>query len=145
MTTMREVVEDAMEDITVKKAEVSLTDDELQSGIRRCNDMLAQWVELGFIVGYNPVLNGDDVLELEPAAIAAVKAKLAIKLAPSYSKPITAALAENASEAMTMLSIANSHIGEIAYPDSLPIGSGNECNNNGAYNRFFNQNKTDNF
>jgi len=145
MTTMREVVEDAMEDITVKKAEVSLTDDELQSGIRRCNDMLVQWAELGFIAGYNPVLNGDDVLELEPAAIAAVKAKLAIKLAPSYSKPITAALAENASEAMSMLAIANSHIGEIAYPDSLPIGSGNECNNNGTYNRFFNQNKTDNF
>lgn len=145
MTTMREVVEDAMEDITVKKAEVALTDDELQSGIRRCNDMLAQWNELGFIVGYNPATNGDDVLELEPAAIAAVKAKLAIKLAPSYSKPITAALAENASEAMTMLSIANSHIGPVAYPDTLPLGSGNECNSDGTYDRFFNQNKIENF
>ena len=145
MTTMREVVEDAMEDITVKKAEVALTDDELQSGIRRCNDMLAQWDELGFIVGYNPVINGDDILELEPAAIAAVKAKLAIKLAPSYSKPITAALAENASEAMTMLSIANSHIGEIAYPDTLPLGSGNQCPSTNTDQRFFNQNKTDNF
>lgn len=145
MTTMREVVEDAMEDITVKKAEVALTNDELQSGIRRLNDMLAQWNELGIIVGYNPVTNGDDTLELEPAAIAAVKAKLAIKLAPSYSKPITAALAENASEAMTMLAIANSNIGEIAYPDTLPIGSGNECSDYGTYDRFFNQNKTSNF
>lgn len=142
---MREVVEDAMEDITVKKAEVSLTDDELQSGIRRTNDMLAQWNELGIIVGYNPVTNGDDVLELEPAAIAAVKAKLAIKLAPSYSKPITAALMANASEAMDMLATANAYIGEIAYPDTLPLGSGNQCPSTNTDQRFFNQNKTDNF
>ncbi len=145
MTTMREVVEDAMEDITVKKAEVALTGDELQSGIRRANDMLVQWNELGIIVGYNPVLNGDDVLELEPVAIAAVKAKLAIKLAPSFSKPITSVLAENAREAMEMLEISNSHIGEIAYPDTLPIGSGNQCPNTNEYQRFFNANKTDNF
>lgn len=145
MTTMREVVEDAMEDITVKKAEISLTDDELQSGIRRCNDMLAQWDELGIIVGYNPVTNGDDVLELGPAAIAAVKTKLAIKLAPSYSKVVTPALVENAREAMEMLEAANSHIGEIAYPDTLPLGSGNQCPSTNTDQRFFNQNKTDNF
>lgn len=145
MTTMREVVEDAMEDITVKKAEVALTDDELQSGIRRLNDMLAQWNELGIIVGYNPVTNGDDVLELEPAATAAVKAKLAIKLAPSYSKVVTPALVENAREAMEMLETANSHIGEIAYPDTLPIGSGNQCPSTSTYQRFFNSNKPDNF
>lgn len=145
MATMREVVEDAMEDITVKKAEIALTDDELQSGIRRLNDMLAQWNELGIIVGYNPVTNGDDVLELEPSAIAAAKAKLAIKLAPSYSKPITSALAENAREAMDMLAAANAHIGEIAYPDTLPIGSGNQCPSTSEYQRFFNSNKTDNF
>ena len=94
MTTMREVVEDALEDITVKKAEVALTNDELQSGIRRLNDMLAQWNELGIIAGYNPVTNGDDTLELEPAAIAAAKAKLAIRLAPSFSKIVTPALVE---------------------------------------------------
>lgn len=141
---MREVVEDAMEDIGVKKAEVSLEPDELQSGIRRCNDMLAQWVELGIIVGYNPVFNGDDVLELDASAIAAVKAKLAIKLAPSYSKQITSALAENARESMEMLEIANSHIGTIAYPDTLPVGSGNQC---GDYyeDTFFPSNKTSNF
>jgi len=143
MTTLREVVEDAFEEITVKTAEVALTDDELQSGIRRLNDMLAQWDELGIITGYNAVTEPSDQLELEPAAIAAAKAKLAIKLAPSYSKPITNALNMNATEAMDMLEAANSHIGEIAYPDTLPIGSGNHCDS--EYSRFFDTNKTDNF
>lgn len=142
---MREVVEDALEDITVKKAEVSLTDDELQSGIRRVNDMLAQWDDLGIIAGYNPVTNGDDVLELDASAVAAVKAKLAIKLAPSYSKPITAALMQNATEAMDMLEAASAHIGEVAYPDSLPLGSGNQCPNTNTDRRFFNSNQKENF
>lgn len=145
MTTMREVVQDAMEDIGVKAAEISLTPDELQSGIRRLNDMLAQWDQLGIIVGYNPVTNGDDVLELDPAAIAAAKAKLAIKLAPSYSKVITPGLVENARESMDMLEIMNSHIGEIAYPDSLPLGSGNSCGGTYVDQVFFNANKKSNF
>lgn len=145
MTTMREVVEDAMEDIEVKKAEVSLTNDELQSGIRRLNDMLAQWDQLGIIVGYNPVINGDDILELEPAAISAVKTNLSIKLAPSYSKPITSALAENARVSLDMLRNINAYIGSVAYPDTLPIGSGNECPDNFLNRRFFDENKKENF
>jgi len=47
MATMLEVVEDAFEEIGVKTAEVPLTNDELQSGIRRCNDMLAEWDDIG--------------------------------------------------------------------------------------------------
>ena len=145
MTTMREVVEDALEDIGVKKAEVSLQPDELQSGIRRLNDMLAQWNELGITPGYSPLLNGDDVLNIEPAAIAAAKTKLAIRLAPSYSKTVTPELVENAREAMQYLEAANSHINNVAYPDTLPIGSGNECHSDGTFDRFFNQNNIENF
>jgi len=143
MATLREVVEDAFEEITVKTAEVALTDSELQSGIRRLNDMLAQWVELSIITSYNETAEPDDDIELEKAAVAAAKANLAIKLAPSYSKPITNALNMNAENSFQMLLIANSHIGEIAYPDTLPIGSGNHCDD--EYSRFFDANKTDNF
>jgi hypothetical protein len=145
MTTMREVVEDAFEDITVKKAETALESDELQSGIRRANDMLVQWDNIGRIVGYSPVTDPDVELVLEPAAIAAAKANLAIKLAPSYSKPITNVLAENARTTLDELRNANAHIGPVAYPDSLPIGSGNECPDNFSNQRFFDENKDENF
>ena len=55
MTTMRVLVQDAFEEIGVKKAEIDLTNDELQSGIRRANDLLTSWADIGYIVGYNPV------------------------------------------------------------------------------------------
>lgn len=145
MTTMITIVEDAFEEIGVKTAEVDLTGDELQSGIRRCNDMLLQWDDLGIIVGYNEVLNGDDVVNVERSAEGAVKYNLAIRLAPSYQKLITPALAAIASGTLDVLMASNTDLSNIAYPDTLPLGSGNQCANNDINRRFFPNNKTDNF
>lgn len=145
MTTIREVIEDAFEEVGVKTAEVPLTDDELQSGIRRCNDMLTEWDDIGIIVGYNEVLNGDDVINVERNAIAAVKYNLAIRLAPSFQKIVSNALAALASGTMDVLLASNSDISEISYPDTLPLGSGNQCANNDTDRRFFPNNKTENF
>jgi hypothetical protein len=142
---MIEVVEDAFEEIGVKTAEIPLTDDELQAGIRRCNDMLTEWDDLGIIVGYNPVLLGDDVLEVDRSALGAIKLKLAIRLAPSFQKPITAALAANAEESFNRLEASGAYIPDTPFPDTLPIGSGNECPDSHLDDRFFNANKKENF
>ncbi|NRA76748.1 MAG: hypothetical protein HRU18_00950 [Pseudoalteromonas sp.] len=145
MATMRVIVQDAFEEIGVKTAEVALTDDELQSGIRRCNDMLLEWDDIGIIVGYTEVLNGDDVVNVERNAIAAVKYNLAIRLAPSFQKLVGAALAALASGTMEVLMASGTDLSNIAYPDTLPLGSGNQCANDGTNQRFFPNNKTDNF
>lgn len=145
MTTMLEVVEDAFEEIAVKTAEVSLESDELQAGIRRCNDMLTEWDDQGIIVGYNPVLNGSDTLEVDRNAIGAIKLKLAIRLAPSFQKPVTIILNQNANEAFDRLLASSSNIGPVAFPDTLPLGSGNYCPSESVDARFFDSNKTENF
>lgn len=145
MTTIREVVEDAFEEIGVKTAEVPLTDDELQSGIRRCNDMLTEWDDIGIIFGYTPVLNGDDTIIVERNAIGAVKYNLAIRLAPSFQKVVGNALVALASGTMEILMASNSDLSNVAYPDSLPLGSGNQCASNDTDRRFFPNNKTENF
>lgn len=145
MTTIREVVEDAFEEIGVKTAEVPLTDDELQSGIRRCNDMLTEWDDIGIIFGYTPVLNGDDTINVERNAIGAVKYNLAIRLAPSFQKVVGNALVALASGTMEILMASNSDLSNVAYPDSLPLGSGNQCASNDTDRRFFPNNKTENF
>lgn len=142
---MREVVQDAFEEIGVKTAEVPLTDDELQSGIRRCNDMLTEWDDIGIIVGYNPVLNGDDIIEVDRNAVAAIKYNLAIRLAPSFQKIVGSALAALASGTLDVLMASNTDISNIAYPDTLPLGSGNQCSSNDTDRRFFPNNKTENF
>lgn len=145
MTTIRVIVQDAFEEIGVKTAEVALTDDELQSGIRRCNDMLLEWDDIGIITGYTEVLNGDDTVNVARSAIAAVKYNLAVRLAPSFTKLVTPALGALSSTTRDTLMASNASIGEVAYPDSLPLGSGNECNDYDTNTRFFPINQTDNF
>ena len=143
MVTMREVVQDAMEEIGVKTAEIELTGDELQSGIRRCNDMLLEWDDSGVIVGYNEVLNGDDVLNIDRSAVGAVKYNLAVRLAPSYQKVISQALAAISQSTKDAVMASNCHIGDVAFPDTLPMGSGNACGPD--YDIFFPADETDNF
>ena len=145
MTTIREVVEDAFEEIGVKKAEVSLTDDELQSGIRRCNDLLVSWDSIGYIIGYRPVFNATDQLFVEPSVIRAIKSNLAIELAPSYQKTLTTALVGKASDSLNLLLNNNIYIGQVAYPDSLPMGSGNNMEDDYLDDRFFPLNQRENF
>ena len=142
---MRVIVQDAFEEIGVKTAEVELTGDELQSGIRRCNDMLLEWADANITAGYNEVLNGDDVVEIDRNAIAAVKYNLAVRLAPSYQKTIGIALATLASDTLDRLMASTTDLSNIAYPDTLPFGSGNQCASDGTNQRFFPNNKTDNF
>ena len=145
MATMIEIVEDALEEIGVKTAEISLTSDELQSGIRRVNDMLAEWSDLGLTPGYIEVLNGVDTLNVDRNAISAIKYNLAIRLSPSYQKPITQALAMLASETKSALETSAVFIGDVAFPDTLPLGSGNECEDFYDETRFFPQNEKVNF
>lgn len=145
MVTMREVVEDAAEEIGAKTAEIPLESDELQSGIRRCNDMLTEWDDIGIISGYNPVLNGDDVLEVDRNAVSAIKYNLAIRMAPSFRKPVSAALGSIAGSTLSRLEASGAFIGNVEFPDTLPMGSGNECPGLDTDRRFFNPNEKENF
>jgi len=145
MVTMLEIVNDALEELGVKTAELPITNDEFQSGLRRCNDMLAEWDEAGIIVGYEEVTNNEDTLNLDRNAIAAVKYNLAIRLAPSFSKLATQTLFNVASSSLERLEASSAYIGEVAYPDTLPMGSGNRHANVDTDRRFFPNNQDDNF
>jgi hypothetical protein len=145
MPTMREVVQDAMEEIGVKTAEVALTGDELQSGIRRCNDMLTEWADIGIVSGFNEVTNGDDLINVDRNAIGCVKYNLAIRLAPSYQKVVGPALAAIASGTLDVLMASVTDLSNIAYPDTLPMGSGNRCAGDDLLEKFFPANKKSNF
>ena len=145
MTTMRLIVQDAFEEIGVKTAEIPLTNDELQSGIRRCNDMLTEWDNIGIVTGYIEVINGDDTVNLPRYSMSAIKYNLAVRLSPSYQKVVSPALAAAASSSIDVLMASSTDLSNVAYPDTLPLGSGNDCGDFYNDSRFFPQNKTSNF
>jgi hypothetical protein len=77
--------------------------------------------------------------------VSAVKNALAIRIAPQFSKPITQGMVLNANDSKSRLEASQIYIGEVAYPDSLPTGSGNECARTEIERRFYTPNKKDNF
>lgn len=145
MTTAAQIVDGAAEEIGIKTAEIALEAADAQSIFNRMNDMLSEWADLGLTPGFNEVSNLTDTVEIDRNAVSAAKYNLGIRCAPSFQAIVTPALAELARATKEALETSTAYIGEVAYPDTLPLGSGNECNGYDLDNRFFPANKTENF
>lgn len=144
MTTALQIVNGAAEEIGVKTAETPLESNDFQTILDRMNDMLLEWSEDGLTTSFVAVDDSTDTVDVERHAIAAIKYNLALRIAPSFQRPVAPALAMMAQETKQRLESNSVYIGAVAYPDTLPLGSGNEC---GDYfdARFFEANKVENF
>jgi hypothetical protein len=145
MTTALQIVNGAAEEIGVKTAEIDLEPEDSQKFFERMNDMLTEWADIGLTPGFNEVFDINDDIDIDRNANSAVKFNLAIRCAPSFQKLITPSLTNNADSTFTRLQASTHIIGEVALPDTLPIGSGNQCPDVNIDRRFFNTNKKENF
>ncbi len=125
--TYLDIITGALQHLTVITAETELTAAEAQDGLNDLNDMGAEWEVSGPRVGFMPSLDVNSQINLPRHAVAAYKANLALRLAPQYEKLVTASLAQLASGALTSLLTAVDFLGPVELPDTLPVGSGNEC------------------
>jgi len=144
MTTAIQIVNGAAEDLEVKTAEIPLEASDFQIFFDRMNDMLLEWADIGITPGFTEVFNGDDTVNIDPSARAAVKFNLAIRCAPAFQKQISVALSGSATSALNRLEAANTFI-DVKLPDTLPTGSGNDCQDSYLNRRFFPTRKTENF
>ena len=145
MTTVLQIVNGAAEKLGVKSAESALEPGDFQVILNELNDMLSIWADQGLTPAFKPVSNSDDVVDIEPSAVSATKNNLAIQIAPSFQRIVTRELALAADTTLQALEASVIFIGDVALPDTLPIGSGNDCSNIFSNDRFFPQNKKVNF
>lgn len=128
--TAEEVITSALEEIVVQSSEAPLEPDELQVGIRYLNRMMASFAAKGITLGYTVVTSLGDTITVPDGALDGMVSNLAIRLFPQYSAPgtpIDPLLIRAASDGFnSLLDIAITSIGPTAFPDTLPIGSGNE-------------------
>ncbi len=71
---------------------------DVTTGIIALNGMLARWEEDGVALGWAPVSLVSDVVPAPDAALEAIAANLAIKLAPEYRTPMRSELADMAAK-----------------------------------------------
>ncbi len=145
MTTAQKIIDGAAVKATIKTAEIDLEAFEFQQILDDMNDMLSEWADIGLTPAFARVSNSTDTVNISDNAVGAVKDALAIRIAPSFSKPLTQGMVLNANASRSRLEASQIFIGEVAFPDTLPTGSGNDCNDTAIDRRFFTQNKQGNF
>lgn len=145
MTTVLQIVNGAAEELGVKEAESALEAADFQSILNRLNDLGTEWADIGLTPAFKEVFNSTDLVDIDRNAVSAFKLNLALRIAPSFERIITQALATNALTTLQTLQASSIFIGKVAFPDTLPIGSGNECSEDIFDRRFFEENRKENF
>lgn len=125
MTTARQLIEDAFDDLEIKSAEVDLTDAEMNTGIRRLNRLGTAFAAGGLNFGFSKISDKDDVLTIPDWAEDLFITYLAIRLAPGFGATISQALMLSADSLMTIAQRQLIKLPETQFPNTLPIGTGN--------------------
>jgi hypothetical protein len=137
MATATEIITRSLTRLGIRAAETSLEPAELQDGLSLLNDMLSNWEEAGYNLGFSPVAGITDEVRIPRGANAAVIDGLAIFMAPEYSRPVSPALAETFKTNFNNMLTANVFIGDVDMPSTLPRGSGNQCEDDNWYDETF--------
>ena len=144
MTTANDIITRAFSRAGIRASEAALEPEEIQDGLTLLNDMLSSWEPM-YNLGFSPVKDVGDDARIPRFAEAAVKDALAIMLSPEYSRPVSPALAVSAKLSMRAMLTAITDLSNVDLPSTLPIGSGNECDDNANDSRFFTQKNKINF
>ena len=128
MTTVTEIVTGALQLLEVRTAESAITSAEVEDGLAALNDMMNEWNVDGINVGYETLDDGDDELFVTLGSIGAIKSNLAIYIAPEYGRVVSDTLFDRAKRSKRSVR-GSIPLNASSYPDTLPIGSGNEDNN----------------
>ena len=130
--TKRQLIEQAFEEIGYAAYQYDLTPDQLRSGLRRMDSMLATWAATkGINLGY-PITNLPQDSDLDtqtnvPAhSNAAIYQNLAILLAPSIGKAIPIELKAAAHSSYNALLSLAAMPNEMQMPGTMPAGAGNK-------------------
>lgn len=145
MATGADIVKGALRRLQVIGSETPIEPDEIQDGLEDLNDW-GSALEVGTIaLGFVPLENSGDTINIPREAEGMYKDNLAIYMAGQYGAPLAQSLIKSASDSMTRVLNAFQAPINPSLPDTLPIGSGNQCYDDFDDRRFFNQNQKENF
>jgi hypothetical protein len=129
--TKRQFVTQAFEEIGLAAYVFDLNPEQLQSGLRRLDSMMATWNAKGIRLGYplpsNPQDSDlDEQTNVPDSSNEAIYLNLALRIAPSFGKTPSVDTKATAKAAYdNLLSIAAMPM-ERQLPGTLPVGAGNK-------------------
>lgn len=138
MATAADVINSALGKISVRASEQPIEASELADSMDELNDMMSEWAGSGLPTGFTRVSKANDPITVQDSFLAAIKNNLAIRIATLFQDaPITQALAASADSSFQALMLQIVTVDAPSFPNTLPLGSGNTCGDDGIGGRFF--------
>lgn len=127
MTTKRELLGQALEELGMAEYIFDATPEELQSGLTRLNRIAAQWDGKRIRVGFNLGGGLDAESGIPDTAENCFALNLAVQWGPSFGKLVSMETKVAAKNALNDLMVANLTIPQVPNPSGLPRGTGNRA------------------
>src|SRR5205085_9328244 len=124
MTTKRDLILLAAEEFGVGSA-FDLSPEDLQSGLRRLDNLAAEWDGKTIRVGNNLGGGLDDSAGIPDTANSAFVSNLAVRWAPSMGKVVSSDTRTTAREGFNTLYGSMQRKPQAPRPSHLPVGAGN--------------------
>lgn len=128
MATALDIITGGFILLGIRTAESPLEANEAQDGLNSLNDMLNEWNLENIDIGFETVDDIDDEVFIDTGTEGAIKANLAVYMAPEYGRIVSDALAFRAKTGKKIVR-GSLNLRPLDFPDTLPVGSGNERQN----------------
>lgn len=129
--TKRQYVTDALGELGIASYVFDLDADQIEAAVRRLDSMMAEWNGRGIRLGYPlPGSPGSTDIDADSgtpdSAHDAIITNLAVRLAPSYGKQVSAQTLATARHGINTLLARAAFPPEMQLPGTLPAGAGNK-------------------
>lgn len=125
----RQIADEAFAEIGIASYAFDVSAGEIVIAIRRLDGLAAQWYPQGIAAGYifpaaGEFSDPDDEAGIPDAAYTMYYTNLALRLAPTYGKTISAQTLLMAKQAIEDFRLGVTSIPERCYPSTMPVGHG---------------------
>lgn len=144
MTTAAQTVKAILQEILVHGSESELEAVEFQDTIFAMNNYMTALDANGVSLGYTVVSDLGDEITVPAGALQGLIANVAVMVAPQFGATASGELIAKAKVGMNAMRKLGITIGNMQFPGTLPIGSGNEPTNSFDHQDHFFYNSDDN-
>lgn len=129
--TKRQFVEAAFEEVGYAAYSFDLQSEQLTTGLKRLDAMMATWNNKGIRIGYplvsDPASSSlDTATDVPDSANEAIYTNLAIKIAPVIGKTVSRETKRNAKSSLNALFAQSAKPNAMQMPTNMPAGAGNK-------------------
>lgn len=127
MTTAAQLITAILQEDVIQASEAPLEADETQDALFALNNYMFELAADGINLGFTEVTDLGDEITVNRGAINGVVKNVALQIAQQYGAPVTQTLLAQAANGLRVMTKLSVTLPSSPYPDTLPIGSGNEC------------------